>query len=239
MEILPIARVRNDFPEKFGLPRQAAALSDLPARVVFEEPYRDKNALRGIEGFDRLWLIWGFDPLGKGGFSPTVRPPRLGGNVRLGVFATRSPNRPNPLALSCVVLERVEWDTPEGPVLLIRGADMTDGTAVYDIKPYLPMADAFPGARAGFAQSAPERALEVAFPEELERLVPEDKRDVLEKVLRGDPRPAYRKDSGREYGLAYAGMNIRFTVDGTRLTVTDISKSAAPAKGAAKEGTDP
>ena len=225
MDIRPIARVHNDFPEKFGLPRQAALLSRIPSLVVFEKEYRDKNALRGIEGFDRLWLIWGFDPMGKGGFSPTVRPPRLGGNVRLGVFATRSPNRPNPLALSCVILERVEWDTPRGPVLHILGADMTDGSAVYDIKPYLPGADAFPDARGGFAAAAPERSLEVVFAGDTLGLVPEDKRGILFEVLRQDPRPAYRE--GGDYGLSFADMNIRFTVDGNRLTVTGIGKRPA------------
>ena len=232
MDIRPIARVHNDFPEKFGLPRQAALLSRIPALVVFEKEYRDKNALRGIEGFDRLWLIWGFDPMGKGGFSPTVRPPRLGGNVRLGVFATRSPNRPNPLALSCVVLERVEWDTPRGPVLHILGADMTDGSAVYDIKPYLPGADAFPDARCGFAAAAPERRLQVVFAGDTERLVPEDKRDILREVLGQDPRPGYRE--GGDYGLSFAGMNVRFTVDGDMLTVTGIQKKAPDETGTGK-----
>ncbi len=230
MEILPIARVHNDFPEKFGLPRQAEVLSLIPSRVVFEEGFRDRNALRGIEGFERLWLIWGFDRMGGSGFSPTVRPPRLGGNVRVGVFATRSPNRPNPLALSCVRLEGVDWDAPDGPALRILGADMTDGTAVYDIKPYVPEADAFPDARAGFAQQAWKPRLTVVFPEELRCLVPEDKRDVLTEVLRGDPRPAYREDRGRAYGLAYAGLNIRFTVDGDRLTVTEIAPRAPEGK---------
>ncbi len=239
MDIRPIARVYNDFPEKFGLPRQAALLSRLPSRVVFEEGYRDRNALRGIEGFDRLWLIWGFDPVGKGGFSPTVRPPRLGGNVRLGVFATRSPNRPNPLGLSCVRLEGVDLDAPEGPVLHILGADMTDGTAVYDIKPYLPMADAFPDARGGFAEAVPERALRVVLPPALDALVPPEKREILYAVLAQDPRPGYRRDSGRGYGLAYAGMNVRFTVDGEILTVTEIQKRNAPGKpGAAEESFD-
>lgn len=236
MEILPIARVRNDFPEKFGLPRQAEALSLIPSLVVFEEGYRDRNALRGIEGFDRLWLIWGFDRVGGEGFSPTVRPPRLGGNVRMGVFATRSPNRPNPLGLSCVRLERVEWDTPEGPVLHILGADMTDGTAVYDVKPYLPMADAFADARGGFAAEAEERRTEVVFPEELERLVPPEKRAVLREALGQDPRPGYRRDAGREYGIAYAGLNIRFRADGDRLTVTSVRESGKPEKGKPENG---
>ena len=222
MDIRPIARVHNDFPEKFGLPRQAALLSRIPSLVVFEEGFRDRNALRGIDGFDRLWLIWGFDRMGKGGFSPTVRPPRLGGNVRLGVFATRSPNRPNPLALSCVVLERVEWDTPRGPVLHILGADMTDGSAVYDIKPYLPGADAFPDARSGFAGAAPERSLRVFFSGDTEMLVPEDKRGILREALGQDPRPAYRE--GGDYGLSFSDMNIRFTVEGDTLTVTGIQK---------------
>ncbi len=235
MEIRPIARVYNDFPEKFGLPRQAALLSAIPARVVFEEGFRDKNALRGIEGYERLWLIWGFDPVGKGGFSPTVRPPRLGGNVRMGVFATRSPNRPNPLALSCVVLEGVDWDTPEGPVLRILGADMTCGTAVYDIKPYLPMADAFPASRGGFAETAPERSLEVVFPASLEALVPAEKREILHEVLRQDPRPGYRRDAGREYGISFADLNVRFTVDGDRITVTGIQRMNAPVTGAPEE----
>ncbi len=224
MEIAPIARVRNDFPQKFGLPRQAQSLADVPARVVFEAPFRDPNALRGLEGFGRLWLIWGFDRVGKAGFTPTVRPPLLGGNTRMGVFATRSPNRPNPLGLSCVRLERIQWDTPEGPVLHILGSDMTDGTAVYDIKPYLPFADAFPEAAAGFAGQVEERRLQVVFPRELLCAVPEEKRAVLLSALAEDPRPGYRKDAGRPYGLAYAGMNIRFTVDGDRLTVTDVER---------------
>ena len=224
MELVPIARVRNDFPQKFGLPRQAEALSAIPARVVFESPFRDANALRGLEGFDRLWLIWGFDRVGGEGFSPTVRPPLLGGNTRMGVFATRSPNRPNPLGLSCVRLVRIGWDDPEGPVLHILGADMTDGTPVYDIKPYLPFADAFPESAAGFAARTETRRLRVLFPPEHLERVPAEKRAVLLSVLEEDPRPGYRRDAGRAYGLAYAGLNIRFEVDGDTLTVTGVER---------------
>ncbi len=231
MELIPIARIHNDFPEKFGLPRQAEVLRDLPARVVFEKPFRDVNALRGLEGFERIWLIWGFDRMGREGFSPTVRPPMLGGNERMGVFATRSPNRPNPLGLSCVRLAGIDYEGQEGPALRILGADMTDGTAVYDIKPYLPYADAFPEANAGFAAQVKGRALQVVFPPELLCRVPEEKRAVLLRVLAGDPRPGYRRDAGKAYGLAYARYNIRFSVDGDTLTVTDVAPTGSPDRG--------
>ena len=221
MEIIPIARVWNDFPQKFGLPRQPGVLCDIPAKIVFEKPWRDPNALRGLEGFERIWILWQFDRMGSGGFSPTVRPPKLGGNRRVGLFATRSPNRPNPIGLTCVRLERIGWDDPDGPVLHVLGADMRSGTPVLDIKPYLPFADAWPEAAAGFAGRVEEKRLAVRDPSSLLSLVPPEKLDVLRKVLSGDPRPAYRGDGG-EYGVSYAGFNVRFSVAEDTLTILKI-----------------
>ena len=222
MNMEPIARVINDFPQKFGLPRQPGLRCDVPARIVFEKPWRDPNTLRGLEEYDRIWVLWLFDPMGRP-FSPTVRPPKLGGNRRMGVFATRSPNRPNPIGLTCVRLERVELDGPEGPVLHIRGADMRSGTLVLDIKPYLPFADAYPDAAAGFADRTEDVPLEVQDPGDLLKQVPAEKRDVLLKALICDPRPTYKTDSG-EYGLSYAGFNIRFSVSQHVLTVLRVSE---------------
>ena len=221
MEMTRIAHVENDFPEKFGLPRQPGILCDIPARIVFEPAYRDKNALRGLEGFERLWLLWQFDRVGPSGFSPTVRPPKLGGNTRMGVFATRSPNRPNPIGLTCVRLDRIEWEGADAPVLVVRGADMKNGTAILDIKPYLPYADAYPDARAGFTQQIDTTRLAVLDPSSLLLSLPAEKREVLRSVLSGDPRPGYQREA-ESYGIAYAGFNIRFSVQGETLTITKI-----------------
>lgn len=216
-----IARVRSDFPEKFGIPRQSGLAPDVLSRVVFEEEFRNAEALRGIEGFDYLWLIWEFSGNLRESWSPTVRPPRLGGNTRLGVFATRSPFRPNPLGLSSVKLERIENDPEHGLVLVISGADLMDGTPVYDIKPYIPYADAHPDAAGGFA-SEPDRTLEVAFPEAYLRQIPEKKRSALLQVLAQDPRPSYRADGERVYGLYFAGFNVRFRVENAVVTVVGV-----------------
>lgn len=221
LTLRPIARMESDFPEKFGIPRQSGLVEQLRGRVVFEEEFRDPNALRGLTGFSHLWLIWGFSKAKREGWSPTVRPPRLGGNERLGVFATRSPFRPNPLGLSCVRLDRVEPETPRGPILHVLGADLMDGTPIYDIKPYLPYADARPGAAQGFAPP-PEAALEVAVPPALLERVPPEHREALREVLAWDPRPHYQKDPRRVYGMSFAGLEIQFTVEGEILTVTDI-----------------
>ena len=221
----PIAHIRSDFATKFGVPRQAGLVKELRAGVVFAPPFRAPEALRGIEGFSHLWLIWEFSENRGRGWSPTVRPPRLGGNRRLGVFATRSPFRPNPIGLSCVKLEGVEWDTAEGPVLHVSGADLLDGTPILDIKPYVPYADCHPEAVGGFAGSAPEGALAVDIPPELLSQVPPDRRAALTGVLAQDPRPSYQDDPGRVYGFGFAGLEVRFTVRDGVLTVTDIEPS--------------
>lgn len=228
MEQIPplqvVARIRSDFPTKFGIPRQSGIVSQLRASVVFEPPFRNPDALRGLEGFSHLWLIWEFSESVRSGWSPTVRPPRLGGNTRMGVFATRSPFRPNPLGLSCVRLEAIEQDPELGHILIVSGADLMDGTPIFDIKPYVPYADCHPDAIGGFASAPAEARLEVACPPELLELVPAASREALLGVLAQDPRPAYQHKPGRVYGLDFAGCNVRFTVDGDRLTVTEITR---------------
>ncbi len=217
-----IARIRSQFPEKFGIPRQSGLVEELKARVVFEPEYRDSQALRGLEGFSHIWLIWQFSRSMGAGWSPTVRPPRLGGNERMGVFATRSPFRPNPMGLSCVKLEKVELSTSEGPVLWVAGADLMDGTPIYDIKPYLPYADCKPQAVGGFASAPKEATLTVDFPSQLLERVPRELREALSGVLAQDPRPTYHHDPQRVYGMAFGGLQVRFTVDGDRLTVVEV-----------------
>ena len=215
-----IARIHSDFPTKFGIPRQSALVPELKSRIVFEPEYRDENALRGIEQFTHLWLIWNFSE--SKGWSPTVRPPRLGGNTRLGVFATRSPFRPNPIGLSSVRLEGVERDPKLGPVLLVSCADLMDGTPILDIKPYIPYADSHPEASDGFTAQTIQHHLEVDFPAELLDRVPVDKRAALTGVLAQDPRPSYQDDPTRIYGFPFAGLELRFRVEGNQLTVVDI-----------------
>ena len=216
-----IAHIRNDFPTKFGLPRQSGMLEEFLSSIVFEPTYRNPDALRGIEGYSHLWLIWGFSQMARDSFTPMVRPPRLGGNRRMGVFATRSPNRPNPLGLSCVKLERIEH-TATGDVLIVSGADMMDGTPIYDIKPYLAYADAVPLATGGFTADAAFEPLAVQFPEQWLAMIPPECRATLLAVLRNDPRPAYQHSPERVYGFCYAGMDVRFTVAGNVLTVCEI-----------------
>ena len=215
-----IARIHSDFPTKFGIPRQSALVPELKSRIVFEPEYRDENALRGIEQFTHLWLIWNFSE--SKGWSPTVRPPRLGGNTRLGVFATRSPFRPNPIGLSVVRLEGVERDPKLGPVLVVSGADLLDGTPILDVKPYIPYVDSHPEASGGFTEQTVSHHLDVDFPEELLQRVPPDKRAALTGVLAQDPRPSYQDDPSRIYGFPFAGMEVRFRVEGEQLTVVDI-----------------
>lgn len=221
--IKPIARLRGDLTGKFGLPRQAGIVEELEGTIVFEPEYRNLDALRGIEGFSHLWLIWQFSEAVREDWSPTVRPPRLGGNTRLGVFATRSPFRPNALGLSCVRLLAVETDPKLGPVLRVGGADLMDGTPIYDIKPYLPYADAKSDASAGFAPD-PGRLLTVRYAPGTEAAIPEEKRAALTGILANDPRPRYQRDPGRVYGLAFAGADIRFKVDGDVLTVVEVER---------------
>lgn len=221
--IKPIARLRGDLTGKFGLPRQAGIVEELEGTIVFEPEYRNLDALRGIEGFSHLWLIWQFSEAVREDWSPTVRPPRLGGNTRLGVFATRSPFRPNALGLSCVRLLAVETDPKLGPVLRVGGADLMDGTPIYDIKPYLPYADAKSDASAGFAPD-PGRLLTVRYAPGTEAAIPEEKRAALTGILANDPRPRYQRDPERVYGLAFAGADIRFKVDGDVLTVVEVER---------------
>lgn len=204
------------------MPRQSGLVEALTGTIVFEPAYRVPEALRGLEGFSHLWLIWGFSAHYGRDWSPTVRPPRLGGNTRMGVFATRSPFRPNPLGLSCVRLERVERTDAEGPVLRVRGADLVDGTPIYDIKPYLPYADSIPEAAGGFTEETARRLLAVELPPELAARVPAEKRAALIAVLAQDPRPSYQEDPERVYGMAFAGLEVRFSVAGETLRVTEI-----------------
>lgn len=226
MEFSPIAYIRSEFPTKFGIPRQSGLVSSLRAMIVFEPMYRNPDALRGIESFSHLWLIWEFSEALRKGWSPTVRPPRLGGNTRIGVFATRSPFRPNPIGLSCVRLEQVCPDSKHGTVLLVSGADLMDGTPIYDIKPYIPYADAHPEAVGGFAQEAPVPTLQVDFPPQLLERIPEDRRQALISVLALDPRPSYQDDPKRVYGMSFADRNIRFTVKGSILTVCAVEPAS-------------
>ena len=217
----PIARIHSDFATKFGIPRQSGVVGSLQAEIVFEPEFRSRDAVRGLEAFSHIWLIWEFSENVRADWSPTVRPPRLGGNVRMGVFATRSPFRPNSLGLSCVELVRTESRPGLGTVLVVRGADLMDGTPIFDVKPYIPYADAHPEARSGFAPDAGAK-LTVDFPAKLEALVPAEKRAALWGILANDPRPRYQKDPERVYGLNFAGQNVKFTVDGDRLTVKDV-----------------
>lgn len=223
-ELRVIARIHSDFQEKFGIPRQSGLVEELRATVVFEPEYRNPDALRGIEGFSHLWLIWQFSEAVRAEWSPTVRPPRLGGNARMGVFATRSPFRPNAIGLSCVRLEDVRQDPVLGPVLDVSGADLLDGTPIYDVKPYLPYADCRPEAVGGFAAAAPTSRLRVICSDDLLEQLPSEKREALLGVLAQDPRPSYQDDPQRVYGMRFAGMDVRFTVDGDELTVCEISR---------------
>lgn len=222
--IEPVARMRSDFATKFGIPRQSGLVQDLRSTIVFEPKYRNPEALRGIEGYDYLWLIWQFSEAVRKEWSPTVRPPRLGGNARMGVFATRSPFRPNSLGLSCVRLLEVEHTQEFGTVLHVGGADLMDGTPIFDVKPYVPYADSHPDAKGGFTDGAGEYLLQVDFPQTLLEKLPEEKRSAAVGVLSHDPRPSYQRKPGRIYGLSFAGWDIRFTVDGDILTVVDILK---------------
>ncbi len=221
----PIARIHTDFSTKFGVPRQSGLVEALEAEIIFEPPYREPAALRGLEGFSHLWLVWVFHQAAGRPWSPTVRPPRLGGNRRMGVFATRSPFRPNPVGLSAVKLAGIEAAGPSGPVLRVRGADLVDGTPILDIKPYLPYADCIPEASGGFAPQPALAPLTVEIPPALLERVPPERREALEAVLAQDPRPRYQADPERIYGFTFAGLEVRFTVEGERLTVREVAAS--------------
>ena len=219
-----IVHICSDFPTKFGIPRQSGLVEELEAAIVFEPEFRNPDALRGLEGFSHLWLIWEFSQARRQEWSPTVRPPRLGGNKRMGVFATRSPFRPNPIGLSCVRLKRVELSGPEGPRIWVTGADLLDGTPILDIKPYLPYADCQPKAVGGFAAAPKEPTLAVEFCPGLLERVPAEKREALTGVLAQDPRPQYQKDPERVYALEFAGMEVKFRVQGDVLTVCEVNR---------------
>ena len=222
MEMHPIAHLRSDFPTKFGIPRQSGLVEELRSMIVFEPEYRSEDALRGIEDFSHLWLIWQFSQAVREGWSPTVRPPRLGGNTRMGVFATRSPFRPNNLGLSCVRLLGKRHTKEFGTVLVVGGADLMDGTPIFDIKPYIPYGDCIPQATGGFTDRVGKFLLKVDFPQELLKKLPPDKQAAAIGVLSHDPRPSYQNQPGRVYGLSFGGFDIRFTVEEEILTVLNV-----------------
>lgn len=219
-----IARIRTDFPDKFGIPRQSGLVESLKGTVIFEPEYRNPEAVRGLEGFSHIWLLWQFSQTKKERWSATVKPPRLGGKKRMGVFATRSPFRPNDIGLSCVRLEAVEFRENVGPVLLVSGADLMDGTPIYDIKPYIPLTDCHPEAWEGYTSQTKIHELKVDFPRELLERYPPEKREAVMGVLAQDPRPAYVQDPQRIYGVSFAGFDVKFQVEGSRLTVRDVVK---------------
>lgn len=223
-EMKIIAHIYNDYETKFGVPRQSGLVTAALSRIVFAPEYRNPDALRGLEDFSHLWLIWEFSEAKRENWSPTVRPPRLGGNTRMGVFATRSPFRPNPVGLSCVKIEEIQLQTADGPVIVVSGADLMNGTPIYDIKPYLPYVDCHPEAKGGFAEAVRGKHVNVDCAPELLAQIPEPHRAAVLENLAQDPRPSYQHDPERVYGMAYAGMDIRFRVDGERLTVTEIKR---------------
>lgn len=224
MEVViePIAYMRSDFPTKFGIPRQSGLAKSLRSTIVFEPKYRNPEALRGLEGFSHLWIIWQFSEAVRNDWSPTVRPPRLGGNTRMGVFATRSPFRPNSLGLSCVEIVELEQTEDNGTVIHVAGADLMDQTPIFDIKPYVPYSDAHPDARGGFTTNADDFLLQISFPEDLLNKIPKDKQQALTEVLSHDPRPSYQGDSDRVYGLSFAGFDIHFFVSNGTLYVKEV-----------------
>ena len=224
LTIKPIAHMESDFPTKFGIPRQSG-ITSLPSRIVFEKEYRQPEAFRGIEEYSHLWIIWGFSEAKRERWSATVRPPRLGGNVRMGVFATRSPFRPNPLGLSSVKLLSVETDETNGITLVVEGADLMNGTPIYDIKPYIPYTDSHPQASGGFSDDVREDRLRVSIAAPLLAIVPEEKQQALFSILRHDPRPHYQSDPERIYGLPFAGLEIKFRVENDVLTVLSVEKA--------------
>jgi tRNA-Thr(GGU) m(6)t(6)A37 methyltransferase TsaA len=223
-ELKIIAHIETDFPEKFGIPRQSGLVAELKGTIVFEPEYRNPDAFKGIDGYDYLWLLWKFEVPKKNGWSATVKPPRLGGNTPMGVFATRSPFRPNSIGLSSVRLEAVELTSDRGPLLHVSGVDLRDQTPIYDIKPYLPYVDSHPEARGGFADDVRDYELRVEFPEELLETFPKEKQRAIIEVLKQDPRPSYQNDPERRYGVSFAGYDVHFTVDGDLLRVSDLKK---------------
>jgi len=224
MELKPIAHIHTDFTSKFGIPRQSGRVDELMGVIRFEDEYRIKEAVRGLDGYSHIWLLWEFSDNHHDRWTPTVRPPRLGGNKRVGVFATRSPYRPNNIGLSCVKLERIDLDSPDAPLLYVSGIDLLDGTPIFDIKPYLLHSDCKPDAVSGFSTDFVDYSLEVDFPNDLLALIPETKRSAVKAVLAEDPRPSYQDDPEREYYMEFAGYEIGFKVTGNYLTVTEVKQ---------------
>ncbi len=222
IEIEVIARIHTDFPSKFGIPRQSGIVESLEGKIIFEPKFSSEAAVKGLENHSYLWLIWQFSEVVDQGWNPTVRPPRLGGNTRVGVFASRSPFRPNHLGLSSVKLKRIELDEDLGPILYVSGVDIMDNTPIVDIKPYMPYADSHPEASTGIFENVDKKKLKVHFPQELLDKVPEEKRDLMKEVLAEDPRPSYQNDAQRIYGLSFAGRNVRFRVDEDELIVLEV-----------------
>lgn len=220
-----IARIQSDFPTKFGIPRQSGLIDALKSTIIFEPAYRNADSLRGLEGYSHIWLIWQFSETVKENWCPTVRPPRLGGNKKMGVFASRSPFRPNAIGLSSVKLDKIQLESPQGPLLFVSGADLMHGTPIYDIKPYLPYVDCHPDATGGFALQSKEGALTVDFPQQLRQLMPQENLEPLLQVLAQDPRPAYQNTPDRIYGFEFAGFEVRFTVEDNLLTVKELLPS--------------
>lgn len=234
MEINKIATIHTGFKSKFGLPRQSGLIDELCGTIEFEPKYRSVDAVSELDGYSHIWLIWGFSDgfvsdskseLSSEKFTPTVRPPRLGGNRKVGVFATRSPNRPNRLAISCLRLIKIDRECKNAPLLYVSGIDMTDNTPIYDIKPYLPFTDSHPEAMCGFAGDHISDSLDVVFPEQLLLMLPEKERDAVKKIIAGDPRPSYQKDPEREYGFTYAGFDIRFTIRNGTAIVHEVAQT--------------
>ncbi len=222
-----IAQIHTEFPEKFGIPRQSGLVNELQGRIILEKEYRNKDVYKGLEEYSHIWLLWGFSANADKGYSPTVTPPRLGGKEKKGVFATRSPFRPNPIGLSCVQLKEIIWESKDGPVLVVQGADLMDGTPIYDIKPYLPYTDAHPDALGSFGQAHKNDTITVIFPEELQNRLPLSLREGAYKVLEQDPRAAYNKKEGYVYGMSFGEYDIRFTITGQVLQVCDVVKREA------------
>lgn len=223
-EITPIAYIKSDFSSKFGIPRQSGLVDELEAKIIFEKEYAVPEAFRGLDGYSHIWILWQFSECADKKWSPTVRPPRLGGNKRMGVFASRSPFRPNSIGLSCVKLVSIDETEENGTVLTVSGADLLDGTPIIDIKPYLSYVDSHPEAKGGFALQEKEGSLEIIFPVELLELIPPEKQDALRAVLKQDPRPQYQNDPERIYGLEFAGCDVRFRIANDILTVVEVEK---------------
>ena len=224
LELKIIAKIKTDFPTKFGIPRQSGLIKTLKGKIVFEPEYRNNEALRGLDGFSHLWILWKFSESVCDTWSPTVRPPRLGGNKRMGVFATRSPFRPNPIGLSSVKLERIYSDGENGTVIEVSGADLMDGTPIYDIKPYIAYTDSHPDALGGFSGDVFENSLTVEIPDDIAKSIPKELSDPLEEILKNDPRPGYKADGERIYSFEYADYNIKFVVKDNIISVISIKK---------------